>query len=191
MPPKVSRPRVTGGHLNTKLLEAAFDIQYYRERTGSWKDIKMGPALGILRENLEPVLVAFRTKLDPNVRLFRYQRDSLLNDIYRELVDGIQKKNTGTGYYSVIADMLRSTEEEERWIFMWLAPTILKNVARRGGGPPPPRINYAASAAGPSTSPSQGPGFENRRTALTIHDLIHATTEPDPDPENVTHPSNP
>ncbi|KAK6495745.1 hypothetical protein TWF481_002792 [Arthrobotrys musiformis] len=150
-PPKISRPRIKGGHLSTRLLEAAFSVEYYQAKTGSWQVLKMGAALDLLRTILEPILVSFKSELDPDVRFFRNQSEPLLNKIYSCLVNEIEKRiqeNADGKLPPLLADMLSSTEGDDRWIFNWLAPTTLKNLSRRG--------NSTAGIAGPSESSFRG-----------------------------------
>ncbi|KAJ6257642.1 hypothetical protein Dda_7429 [Drechslerella dactyloides] len=104
---------------NKWLEEKAFSIPYYQNKTGNWTEC----AGDALTEN-QSILIGPET-----ITRFRDQPEPAIEHIYNAFLRKLEERKMDPEYYSLIKDMLASTEHpdvpgynaQRRWLFVWAA----------------------------------------------------------------------
>ncbi|TGJ70126.1 hypothetical protein EYR41_006111 [Orbilia oligospora] len=130
IPPKVSKPIQSVHHLTVQQITKAFDIEYYREQTGSWENYTMDAVTGHMKWAIEPILKLFENEFQEFESVgFKGQSKKIKDQIFCEYISRLEERNS---IYSRLAiAMLKSTEEDNNWLFAWTVNMALKNMKRR------------------------------------------------------------
>ncbi|KAK6499929.1 hypothetical protein TWF481_010285 [Arthrobotrys musiformis] len=131
-PPAIRRPKtMVGRHLTHELVREAFDVEYYRVRTGSWRDIDFPGVVSALAR-LKFLQVCFKKVINPpspfqlQSSSFSQQPDSVKEAIYQSFLYKIQTSEISAGYRAVALDMLSSTAQDH-WLYIWIGRQVLKS----------------------------------------------------------------
>ncbi|KAF3090677.1 hypothetical protein TWF706_009814 [Orbilia oligospora] len=131
-PLAIPRPKLREGEsiTNQILEERAFYHAYFKEKTGDWMAVKIGPILKTIKDCARSASIENQANLDPYIARFSDQGEPAIQQTYsiflRRLEDLYQSSSMSPEYYSLILDMLVSTENSENakvgdklWLYKW------------------------------------------------------------------------
>ncbi|KAF3911239.1 hypothetical protein ABW20_dc0100682 [Dactylellina cionopaga] len=132
-PPAILRPKLRDGEAicNQILEERVFHDRYYGEKTGNWTKVKIGPIVKTIKECARAAWVENQASLDPFIKRFSDQGEDVIEQTYniflKNLGDLYESTTMSPSYYSMIMDMLTSSENlgskklyDRRWLFKWV-----------------------------------------------------------------------
>ncbi|KAK6357214.1 hypothetical protein TWF718_001538 [Orbilia javanica] len=156
-PPLIKKPKQAKQNLTYRILQDAFDVDYYNSKTEGWEHIKMAAAIKVLKNCCEQPIQNYLSEFEPQIKRFSDQSERLKIKIYNEFIQNLKTTELkNETFREVLFDMLESTREK-RWLFVWLVGQIVKNWQRKDPGSPPEG----------STAPMK------RRDPLGINELIN------------------
>ncbi|TGJ63799.1 hypothetical protein EYR41_011690 [Orbilia oligospora] len=88
IPPRIPKPdQLSIHHLNVQQIADAFDVEYYRKRTGSWNNYTMEGATKHMKYMLESVLKLFEDQFEEIESVgFRHQSKTIKDQILHQYI---------------------------------------------------------------------------------------------------------
>ncbi|KAK6525985.1 hypothetical protein TWF281_011028 [Arthrobotrys megalospora] len=159
LPPRIPKPKTSKHNLTNKILQEAFEVDYYLLKTDDWQHIKMAVVVKLFKSCCNGPLSKYRAELEPAIRGFNHQSERLKNKVYDEFLQNLKVIALGEEYRGVLFDVLESTSED-KWFFVWIASQIMRAWEKK---------DVSSSSTDPE-SPTQGPGAtgRERRDPLSI-----------------------
>ncbi|KAF3297440.1 hypothetical protein TWF132_007530 [Orbilia oligospora] len=165
IPPRIPKPdQLSIHHLNVQQIADAFDVEYYRKRTGSWNNYTMEGATKHMKYMLESVLKLFEDQFEEIESVgFRHQSKTIKDQILHQYISNLEERNSG--YSRLALAMLKSTKEDNQWLFLWTAKMVLKNMKRRRPSSTGSSRNTASGGSAYLSGKKKG--------GLTIEELVN------------------
>ncbi|KAF3170354.1 hypothetical protein TWF751_006837 [Orbilia oligospora] len=165
IPPRIPKPtQLSAYHLSTQQIADAFDVEYYRKRTGSWNNYTMEGVTKHMKYMMESVLKLFEDKFEEMESVgFGHQSKTIKDQVLHQYISHLEERNSG--YSRLAVAMLKSTKEDNQWLFLWTATKVLKNMKRRQ---PSSTGSSRNTASGGSTYLSN-----KKKKGLTIEELVN------------------
>ncbi|KAK6507787.1 hypothetical protein TWF481_006209 [Arthrobotrys musiformis] len=124
-PPRIPKPKTFKHSLSQAVVQQAFEIDYYTQRTNSWRDHKIAEVVHVLRKCCEEPILEHKDEFELVIRGFKHQSENLKNKIYDKFVDNIHSSEISPEFRKLLLDMVESTSED-RWLFIWLVGSVMK-----------------------------------------------------------------
>ncbi|KAF3279818.1 hypothetical protein TWF970_003845 [Orbilia oligospora] len=124
-PPRIPKPKQTGHNLTNKILQEAFEVDYYIDKTENWGHITMPASIRILKKCCNKPLQKYISEFEPEIDRFKDQSDRIKAKIYNEFVENLRTIKLCEDFREVLFDMLESTRER-RWLFVWIVNQLLR-----------------------------------------------------------------
>ncbi|KAF3905101.1 hypothetical protein ABW21_db0201070 [Orbilia brochopaga] len=142
--PRVKKPKLHGhNNITNDLIERAFDLPYFWDKTENWKAIQLPELLRTIKECAKDALDVHKDTLS-NSKDFRDQPQHVIECIYTTFIQKIAKRKEDVKqieqaqrrltresdllYFSVIEDLLAATTTSDRWLFFWAAAEKYKRI---------------------------------------------------------------
>ncbi|RVD89628.1 uncharacterized protein DFL_000627 [Arthrobotrys flagrans] len=128
-PPYIPKPKTLKHSITNKILQEAFEVDYFLSRTNNWQDIKISAVVKVFKSCCEGSLLEHSPEFEAAVKGFNHQSENVKNQIYNKFVNNIRFINVSQRFREILFDMLESANED-RWLFVWIAGQTMKGWQR-------------------------------------------------------------
>ncbi|KAK6499989.1 hypothetical protein TWF481_010346 [Arthrobotrys musiformis] len=153
---------VTNGLVHTQ-----FKVQYFNEKTDDWNTIRFATATYVLRDVCTDAVRKHQHLLQPGFNSFKYQSLLVIENIYNEALDLLEKGHWAEIVKSTVGDMLKATEfpgeeGQDKWLFFWIMGQVRHKLNRRG---------KAKGSVEEEAEPGAGPEAEASSSTSSSHEV--------------------